>query len=558
MNTFKQFDLSESTQLCLEKLKFTEPTEIQGKTLPLALSGQSILGLSQTGTGKTLAFGIPLIEKLLKSDKSKAIVITPTRELAKQVLQALSQLIDDNQNMRSVLLVGGDNIVKQLSRLKRKHRIVVGTPGRINDHLNRKTLSLKDVEYVVLDEADRMLDIGFSVQIDQILETVPKDAQTLLFSATMPKSVLKLTEKYLKDAQTVKVESKGLIVDKIQQEIRRIPDENKKNNLIDEIGRRTGSILVFVKTKRRADKLEYDLKKATSEKAVAIHGDVRQNKRERIIRDFRNDKFRVLIATDIAARGLDVPHIEHVINYDLPTSPEDYVHRIGRTGRAGREGSALCYISPNDEHLWHAIQVMLDPSKKSHGRAGGHRSKPPRNKNKVNFERRKRSSEDKSNRGGQFSRGNGGGFRKDRQDGGRSEGQFSRGNGAGFRKDRQEGGRSEGRFSRGNGGGFRKDRQEGARSEGQSRANSGRRPMRSRSEQSQGGERRQFSGKPGGSPFRGQRAQSSSSKRSEGSATSRAKGGKKLVLKKGAFNKPAKAGRPSNKQRTNSSFSRDR
>lgn len=371
MNNFTEFGLSSTMLSSLAKLNFTSPTEIQAKTLPPALEGKSILGISQTGTGKTLAFGMPLIEHLLRSPNSVGLIITPTRELAKQVEEALLSLVGKDSPIRSALLVGGDSIIRQLRRLEKKNQIIVGTPGRINDHLQRRSLSLKDVDYVVLDEADRMLDIGFSVQIEEILKSVKKERQMLLFSATMPGSVLRLAQTYLNDAVRVEVKSDQVVSLKIHQEKIYISEAAKQADLIRQLSTREGSVLVFVKTKRKADKLASSLTKESHE-ATAIHGDIRQNKRERIMRSFRNNRFRVLIATDLAARGLDVPHIEHVINYDLPTSPEDYVHRVGRTGRAGRTGSALCYISPADERLWRMIEEVLDPSKKrSHSGPSG-------------------------------------------------------------------------------------------------------------------------------------------------------------------------------------------
>jgi superfamily II DNA/RNA helicase len=253
---------------------------------------------------------------------------------------------------------------KQLRQLGNRSRIIVGTPGRINDHLKRKSLNLSATKYLVLDETDRMLDMGFTPQIEMILKFVPKDHQTLLFSATLPQNILRISDRYLNKPERISTGATSVPIAKIKQETLQVFKENKYDELIDQFLARKGSILVFVKTKRGADKMVKKLKEE-GHSADAIHGDLRQSKRDRVINSFRKGLKRILIATDVAARGLDIPLIQHVINYDLPQVPEDYVHRIGRTARAGSEGSALTFLTPDDRSMWNSINKLIDPNFKS-------------------------------------------------------------------------------------------------------------------------------------------------------------------------------------------------
>ena len=250
---------------------------------------------------------------------------------------------------------------KQLRKLNNRARIIVGTPGRINDHLKRKSLNLSRVTYLVLDETDRMLDMGFTPQIELILKFIPKNHQTLLFSATLPNNILKISDKYLNKPERISVGSLSMPIEKIKQETFQITQDKKYHELINQLVERNGSILVFVKTKHGADKIVKRLK-YDGHSVEAIHGNLRQSKRERVITGFRSGKCRILIATDVASRGLDVPLIQHVINYDLPQVPEDYIHRIGRTGRAGKEGSALTFLTNHDKNMWRAIQRLINPN----------------------------------------------------------------------------------------------------------------------------------------------------------------------------------------------------
>lgn len=387
MQNFNLFKIENSLKSSINRMKFKEPTPIQSQAIPLALEGKDILGTAQTGTGKTLAFSIPLINKLILDKNAFALVTCPTRELATQVMDAIKNLISDKINIKTALLIGGESMQKQLRQLGKRARLIVGTPGRINDHLKRKSLNLSATKYLVLDETDRMLDMGFTPQIEMILKFVPKNHQTLLFSATLPKNILRISERYLTRPVRISVGSTTVPIAKIKQETLQVYKENKYDELINQFLARKGSILVFVKTKRNADRMVKRLKEE-DHSADAIHGDLRQSKRDRVIKAFRRGVKRILVATDVAARGLDIPLIQHVINYDLPQVPEDYVHRIGRTARAGSEGSALTFLTRDDRSMWNSISRLIDPNYKeefshnSKGYIGNGRNKKSYNKKK--------------------------------------------------------------------------------------------------------------------------------------------------------------------------------
>jgi superfamily II DNA/RNA helicase len=279
------------------------------------------------------------------------------------VIAVIIQLLGRNNPIKAACLIGGESMHKQLGQLKSRPRIIVGTPGRINDHLDRKSLKLSDTGFLVLDETDRMLDMGFGIQIDRILKHLPAKKQTLMFSATLPEEIVRMSAKYLKNPERVSMGATNVPSIKIKQEVIHIQQEQKYPELIKQLQQRTGSILVFVKTKHNSKNLAAKLCKEKF-KADALHGNLRQSKRTTVMSAFRNKKFTILVATDIAARGLDVPHIEHVINYDLPQVAEDYIHRMGRTARAGAEGSSLSFITNSDREKWNAIERLLDPTKK--------------------------------------------------------------------------------------------------------------------------------------------------------------------------------------------------
>jgi len=381
---FSDLNIENKLKRSIELAEFKTPTPIQSQSIPISLEGKDVLGTAQTGTGKTLAFTIPMLNKLLKDKQAMALIICPTRELATQVMETVLKLNIREIGIGNALLIGGESMQKQLRQLKKGARIIVGTPGRINDHIERKSLNLSRVNYLVLDETDRMLDMGFTPQIEVILKFIPKDHQTLLFSATLPENILKISQKYLNNPERVSVGSLSTPIEKIKQETFQITADKKYHELINQLVERSGSILVFVKTKHGADKIVKRLK-YDGHKADAIHGNLRQSKRDRVIRGFRNGNSRILIATDVAARGLDIPVIKHVINYDLPQVPEDYIHRIGRTGRAGKDGSALTFLTNNDRSMWRSIQKLIDPDfkVKEEARPNNQKNKKFNKKNKF-------------------------------------------------------------------------------------------------------------------------------------------------------------------------------
>ena len=362
MQSFYEYNLSDNLNKSLKTLGFKNPTEIQSKTIPIALKRHDILASAETGSGKTAAYLIPLIHHISTIGGISGLILTPTRELAQQVTDVSKSLVGYKSKIETALIVGGASMNNQLRQLKKRPKIIVGTPGRINDHLEKKTLNLKYFNFFVLDEADRMLDMGFEDQVEKIIRFLPSKRQTLLFSATLPKEIIKLSSKYLNNPKRADVKENNVIKTQIKQKILNTKTELKYNQLVDEIAIRKGSILIFVRTKYSTEKLKKRLMKDTV-KSSALHGDLRQNKRSRILKDFRDDKFRILIATDIASRGLDVPHIEHVINYDLPQVPEDFIHRIGRTARAGSVGEAVSFITPNDKRMWKSIENLMEELK---------------------------------------------------------------------------------------------------------------------------------------------------------------------------------------------------
>ncbi len=416
MQSFNEAGLPLPLLKSLEQMGFTTPTPIQAQAIPPALEGKDILGSAQTGTGKTGAFGIPLVTRLMQSPRGSALVMTPTRELAVQVMDALQQMIGKQSAIKGALLIGGESMPKQLQQLRARPRLIVGTPGRINDHLGRGSLMLADTQFLVLDEMDRMLDMGFTIQIEKIVKFMPVARQTLLFSATLSDTMVKTAQKYLRNPVRVSVGSSHTPIARITQELIHVNDEGKYPLLLKQLEERKGSVIIFMKTKHATERMAERLIKQQIS-ADAIHGDLRQSKRDRVIESFREEKFRVLVATDIAARGLDIPHIQHVINYDLPQAPEDYIHRIGRTGRAGAEGAAVCFISPAERPKWRAIHQLIHPDEKlvmpaleggeSRSGGGGGRGRPAGG---GSFGGRNSSGGGNKNGSG-FGGGNGGGAR---------------------------------------------------------------------------------------------------------------------------------------------------
>jgi len=363
METFTELNLNQSLMQSINRMQFKIPTPIQAQAIPPALLGKDILGTAQTGTGKTLCYGIACLNKLLTDRGSSALIVCPTRELAVQVGDVLSGLIEHQMNIKSATLIGGESMQKQLRQLRKRPRLIIGTPGRLNDHLQRKSLRLNETYFLVLDETDRMLDMGFTPQIEQLLKYIPRRHQTLLFSATLPQNIIKIAERYLIEPVRIRVGSTTTPITKIKQEVLQVNEGEKYNVLLNQLHSRKGSILLFVKTKRNADKMVERLR-GDGHSCDCMHGNLRQSKRQRTLIAFRAEKIRILVSTELAARGLDVPSIQHVINYHLPQVPEDFIHRIGRTARAGAEGCALTFVTPNDRQMWNEIQRLINPNAK--------------------------------------------------------------------------------------------------------------------------------------------------------------------------------------------------
>ncbi len=419
MKDFASLNLPKALLNSLEKMNFNTPTPIQAQSIPEALKGHDILGSAQTGTGKTGAFGVPLVAHLLNNQRGTALVMTPTRELAVQVMTALKQMLANSPQIKTAVLIGGEPMPKQFNQLKMRPRLIVGTPGRINDHLARGTVQLNEANFLVLDETDRMLDMGFGVQIDKVLKFMPQKRQTLMFSATLPPYIIKMSNQYMNNPVRVSAGDVSTPVLKIEQEMIKVQQGDKYAKLTEELEKRSGSVIVFVKSKHGADKLAYRLSKDEHE-AEAIHGDLRQNKRDKVIKQFRDGKYRILVATDIAARGLDIPHIEHVINFDLPQVADDYIHRIGRTGRNGAEGKAMNFVSSEDGAKWKAIQRLINPGEQGQYEGDGQ----PQRGGKSGGGQRSRSAQPgqkspyaKKRPFGSRADGSGGGFRQNREGG---------------------------------------------------------------------------------------------------------------------------------------------
>lgn len=344
--------LPEFLQTALARQGIVQPTPVQTAAIPDILAGRDVLATAQTGTGKTLAFLLPLAVRLTARSEENALILSPTRELAQQTFEEW-QKITDGQNLPAVLVIGGDNIHKQFAALRSKPRLIVATPGRVIDHMQRKSIDLRRTHALVLDETDRMLDMGFIEDMRRIALALPAPRHTLLFSATLPPEVTQLAREFLVRPVRVQIGSVAKPAEFVLQEIVRLDIREKLPQLLHELNTRSGSVLVFTRTKHGAERLAKQLK-LYGQKCNALHGDLRQNRRRQVLEFFKNQTVRVLVATDVAARGIDVAHIAHVINYDLPQSPEEYIHRIGRTGRAGALGSAISFIA-GDENKWQDI-----------------------------------------------------------------------------------------------------------------------------------------------------------------------------------------------------------
>jgi ATP-dependent RNA helicase RhlE len=345
--TFNGLGIAPQLLNVISRLGFKNPTSIQHKAIPSAIEGKDIIGIAQTGTGKTLAFGIPLIQQIKKAGRGrgKGLIILPTRELAIQVDETI-QKIGREFGIRTAVLIGGAPIRNQIRAIRENPDVIIGTPGRIIDHIEQRTLNLNDVTILVLDEADRMFDMGFAPQIKKILQVVPKNRQTLLFSATMPDGIVKIASNHMKLPVRVEIARAGTTAENIEHELFVVKKDRKLQLLKKILQDYKGSVLVFVRVKHSAKKICNDLKNI-GVSAAEIHSNRSLGQRREALEGFKLGRYRVLVATDIASRGIDVKGIELVVNFDLPENPEDYVHRIGRTGRAGMAGKAISFCLPD-------------------------------------------------------------------------------------------------------------------------------------------------------------------------------------------------------------------
>lgn len=360
--SFSDLDLSPIMLRALQICKFETPSPIQAGLIPLALEGEDVIGQARTGTGKTAAFGIPILEQLDPLEDCclpQALILVPTRELADQVGEELTRLAKGVPTSIAVL-AGGKNLRKQTQQLQDGVQVVVGTPGRVHDHLQRGTFKTHDVWCVVLDEADRMLDIGFRPQIERILRKCPKDRQTLLLSATMAPQVRILAERYMYEPKTVDCSSKDMSVETIEQHYFTVDADKRLELLMRLLDRETPEqVIIFCRTKRGTDKLHRKL----SEKYKGVgcmHGDMQQRERDRVIKQLRSKDLKVLVATDVVGRGIDITTISHIINFDVPQDCDDYVHRVGRTGRMGRDGVAFTFIVPGEGDVLTSIEQRIN------------------------------------------------------------------------------------------------------------------------------------------------------------------------------------------------------
>ena len=345
---FKALGISRELQMMLLENDITEPTPIQEKAIPILLEGKDVIAQAQTGTGKTFAFLLPIAEGIDEENPNvQALIVTPTRELAIQITQE-ARRIQDYKGFNILAAYGGQDVEKQLRRLKGSIHLVIGTPGRLLDHLRRRSINLKQLKMLVLDEADQMLHMGFLNEVEAIIKQTPQDRQTMFFSATMPPAIKALSANYMKNPQFLKVQSENVTLDEIKQQVIETSDRNKQGVLLQVIKDYNPYMaMIFCRTKRRANALNEALQ-LHGLKSDELHGDLTQAKREKVMKEFKKGTVHYLVATDVAARGLDIEGMTHVINYDIPQDAEGYIHRIGRTGRAGQTGMAITLVAPKD------------------------------------------------------------------------------------------------------------------------------------------------------------------------------------------------------------------
>ncbi|NBI05865.1 DEAD/DEAH box helicase [Senegalia massiliensis] len=358
-NKFLKLGINTELVKVLERNRIIKPTPVQSRTIPQILNGKDVVVQAQTGTGKTLAFMLPIMQNIdTTKPEIKALIVAPTRELALQITREAKKLSEVNE-AKILAAYGGKDVNSQIKKLKGNIDIVIGTPGRLLDHLRRGTINLGKLKYLVLDEADQMLHMGFLHDIEDIISKTPKDRNTMLFSATIPNGIRSLSKRYSKNPVQIEIESKNITIDKIEQIVVETTDRGKLDSLLESIEKYNPFLaIIFCRTKRRAKSLNENLQ-SKGYNSDEIHGDLSQAKRERVMKNFRNAKLQFLVATDVAARGIDINNITHVFNYDIPQDPESYIHRIGRTARAGEEGIAVTFVSPKDRIALNNIEKTI-------------------------------------------------------------------------------------------------------------------------------------------------------------------------------------------------------
>lgn len=358
VKSFRDMNLAPALMTALEKMKISKPTPIQSQAIPASLDGSDVIGIAQTGSGKTLAFALSLLTTLSHKPEARALVLVPTREMAQQIHKVFLELCAE-MPVSACLIMGGTTGSKQANQLKKNPRLIIATPGRMNDHLITNKLLLQNVEIVVLDEADRMLDMGFAPQLRFIQTTLRGSHQTLMFSASFGTQVQSIAQLFLKSkAVLIRSEKAEAPVSSLQQKVLFLDRSMKKDRLLDELNATKGGVIIFAGNQENCEDVGQYLKEYGFA-ADFIHGGLSQGQRNRVVRGFREGVLRILVATDLLARGLDVPHIHHVISFDLPFQPEDFLHRIGRTARAGRGGQAITFVTPSDTRMYRRIQSYL-------------------------------------------------------------------------------------------------------------------------------------------------------------------------------------------------------
>lgn len=390
---FRDLGISKELEKILNQNRITKPTPVQEQAIPELLKGKDIIAQAQTGTGKTLAFMLPIVESIdEKEPYIQALIVTPTRELAIQITNEAKKL-KSVKNLNILAAYGGKDVDRQLRKLKSNVHIVIGTPGRLLDHIRRNSINLGKLKTLVLDEADEMLNMGFLEDVETIMKQTPKRRQTMMCSATMPKQLNSLAKRFMKDPVQIKVEGSDVILEEIKQVVIETTDREKQDALckiIDE--ERPFMAIIFCRTKRRAKNLNNDLR-SRGYNSDEIHGDLSQGKRERVMESFRKMEIQLLVATDVAARGLDIDGITHIFNYDIPEDAKSYIHRIGRTGRAGEEGKAISFVADKDRQALDAIEKKI---RKTLKKEEGHSVKAKKKRNIRKQDYRKKDKRDKS------------------------------------------------------------------------------------------------------------------------------------------------------------------